>query len=460
MKQREILNDIAPDFARNGQTQEAYVVSKARKMEEYIARYVRNSGMEGIVLGISGGVDSFLVGALCAQAMRDAQRKLYLLILPNGDQADFDDAQDSITRIQEIFPEAATDTVNIQGAYNGAIADLLAARGFTDDVYTLGNLQPRIRMMHQYALAKRMLVAGTDHATESITGFFTKYGDGGTDFNPIQELIKDDIYDMAAYYGAPKEVLKKPAAAGLGITKDDESELGIKYADICAYLRGNVINPAVREKLERMYDITRHKRAVPASMKDEYAPQRSFTILAVDFIHAFIDGALACQNAEGAVKETISFINAHPEANVLYVRDFHPKNHCSFAENGGKWPAHAVEGTQEVEFPEAFYTEIKKTVNTPIMRYNVFQKGMDAQKEQYSGFEAKNEAYGAISDGLAKKVVVVGAATEYCVLNTVKDLVNAGHEVWLMGSCLAYVEKEGHEQALEDMRGLGAKVIF
>ncbi|MDL2237076.1 NAD(+) synthase [Christensenellaceae bacterium OttesenSCG-928-K19] len=462
MKQRQIINDISPDFKRDKESQQDYIERKKQQTVEFVSGYVRQSGMEGLVLGVSGGVDSFLAGALCAQAMKQAGKKLHMVILPNGEQADYKDAQDSVNRILEIYPQAVADTISIRGGYDGAVADLGTVKGFSSDVYTLGNLQPRLRMMYQYALAKNMLVVGTDHAAESITGFYTKYGDGGTDINPLQELVKDDIYDMAASFGAPEEVLKKNPAAGLGISADDESELGIKYGDICAYLKGNIIDADARQKLERLYDISRHKRALPASLKDRYVEKKPATIIVVDLIYAFFDeklGELACGNGEAAVRNTVKYINENPDANVLYVRDWHPEEHCSFVDNGGQWRKHSVQGTAGAEFAQAFYTDIIKTANTPLQRYNVFQKGMDREKEEYSAIAAQNEAFGLLKDNMEQDVVVVGAATEYCVYRTVKDLLEAGVAVTVPESCLAYVSEEEHPCYLRNMEGLGVTVV-
>jgi len=458
MVQREIINDISPDFRRENQTQQQYLEEKSGSITDFVARYIGRSGAKGIVLGVSGGIDSFLVGALCAEACRKTGSALRLVILPKGKQPDIADACDSVRRIAEIYPAAEHDTVSIDGAYEGAVKELSGKPGFEQDVYTLGNLQPRIRMMYQYALAKGMLVAGTDHATEAVTGFYTKYGDGGTDINPIQELVKDDIYDMAAMYGAPVALMEKKPAAGLGISADDESELGISYKDLCAYLKGGMVGYGAREKIEAAYYRSAHKRAMPASLKDEYCARAPYTILAVDFVYSFMEGGLACGNAWEALENSIKYINRHPEAYVLYARDCHHKNHCSFSENGGIWPAHAINGTRGIEFPDGLYTGIIKTCNTPLKDYNVFQKGMHPEQEQYSAYDADNSIFGSLKHQLSKKVVVMGIATEYCVLQTVKSLIGAGHDVRVLKDCLGYVNAQGHAKALEQMERIGAKI--
>ncbi len=395
IRQRQILNDIAPDFKRDHQSQEEYIAAKRMQTVDFIRRYVDNAHAKGVVLGISGGVDSFLCGALCAEACAADGRRLYLVLLPNGEQSDIADAEACAQRIGELYPQTECDTVSIAGGFVGVLADLVAAKGFSRDVYTLGNLQPRLRMMVQYALAQDMLVAGTDHAAESITGFFTKYGDGGSDFNPLQELVKDDIYAMSEVYAAPRAVLEKQPAAGLGISATDEEELGIAYADICAYLKGNVIAEDVREKLEAIYARSMHKRAVPASLKNEYAVKWDITRVHIGHV----------KNEERVLKCTIADINAHPEQNVLYVA-----------------PG---------ELHKMFYTDIKKTLNTPIKRYNVFEPKSDS---------GTNGAFGDLLDNLGTRVVVSGEVGE-TMSRIMLSLMNSRRQVTLLKDCLTKAKK-------------------
>ncbi len=89
----------------------------------------------------------------------------------------------------------------------------------------------------------------------------------------------------------------------------------------------------------------------------------------------------------------------------------------------------------------------------------MFSKGMNPLKEEYSGFDAQNEQYGALKYNLTRKVVVSGVATEYCVKNTVMDLLKNGFEVVVLKNCLAYLEEQGHEAALIEMREMGAQII-
>ena len=184
-------------------------------------------------------------------------------------------------------------------------------------------------------------------------------------------------------------------------------------------------------------------------------------IIVVDMIYDFIDGSLACRNAEGAIKKTDAFIakatgNAEGldsdaisgSVPVIFIRDHHPENHCSFTEYGGIWPVHCVAGTRGGEI----HCDLLKYVKEEL----VFDKGCDPQKEQYSGFESSNAAGQHMGEILGLLDVtdcyICGIATEYCVRNTAEDLLKAGFKVHVLKDCLAYVDAAGHEEALAAMK--------
>ncbi len=175
------------------------------------------------------------------------------------------------------------------------------------------------------------------------------------------------------------------------------------------------------------------------------------THLVVDMLYDFIDGSLACGNAEEAVKEVVKYINAHPEQEVIYITDCHPANHSSFVDFGGIWPSHCVEGTRGGAIHEAFYTDIVNVVNRPDPERNIFRKGCKQDEEQYSGFEAVNTNGVALKDYANKDVVVSGIATEYCVKNTVEEFLNSGHNVELLLEGLGYVDYKGHKKTIKEL---------
>lgn len=186
-------------------------------------------------------------------------------------------------------------------------------------------------------------------------------------------------------------------------------------------------------------------------------------LVVVDMLYDFIDGSLACQNAEQAVSKTLKYIDVRTKGQggeeheildtfpILFIRDHHPKDHSSFKEYGGIWPPHCVAGTRG--------GEIHDDLKPYAVEELTFDKGCDRNCEQYSGFEGMNSAGQSLGEVLelldVTDVYVCGIATEYCVRNTCEDLLKAGFKVHLLKECIAYVDHEGHVKALEEMAAEG-----
>ncbi len=173
--------------------------------------------------------------------------------------------------------------------------------------------------------------------------------------------------------------------------------------------------------------------------------------LVVDMLYDFIDGTLACGNAENAVHEVVKYINAHPEERVIYITDYHPANHSSFADYGGIWPVHCVQGTRGGAIHEAFYTDVINPANRPDPERNIFRKGQKVDEEQYSGFESVGPDGRMLSECVGKDLVISGIATEYCVKNTLMEFLNAGHNIELLVPGLGYVTKDGHVETMKEL---------
>jgi len=197
--------------------------------------------------------------------------------LPYGVQADEADAQ---TALAFIRPDRSV-TVNVKPSADAVAAE--AARGLLDLLgtepdlrdFVRGNVKARERMVIQYAIAGQLglLVVGTDHAAEAVTGFFTKYGDGGVDITPLTGLTKRQGAALLQELGAPPTVWQKVPTADLEDDRPalpDEVALGLTYAQIDDYLEGAPVAPEVAAKLESIYLATRHKRAVPVTPLDEW----------------------------------------------------------------------------------------------------------------------------------------------------------------------------------------------
>ena len=194
-------------------------IDPAREVErrvQFLVEYCLTAGAAGFVLGISGGQDSTLAGRLAQLAAEELRRRRHgaqfcAVRLPYRTQHDEDDAQIALGFItaDEVL------TVNIAGGTDGMAADLDTALGHPITDFNKGNVKARMRMVAQYAIGaeRRLLVIGTDHAAEAVTGFFTKHGDGAADILPLAGLTKRQGKQLLAHLGAPESTyLKAPTA--------------------------------------------------------------------------------------------------------------------------------------------------------------------------------------------------------------------------------------------------------
>ncbi|MBT0726534.1 ammonia-dependent NAD(+) synthetase [Rosenbergiella australiborealis] len=243
-------------------------------LKDYLKRY---PGLRSLVLGISGGQDSTLTGKLCQLAINelrhelpDRQCQFIAVRLPYGTQADEQDCQDALAFIQ---PDK-TFVVNIKESVLASERALKEA-GIDVSDFVRGNDKARERMKTQYSIAgmTQGVVVGTDHAAEAVTGFFTKYGDGGTDINPIFRLNKQQGKQILAYLGCPQHLYLKHPTADLEDDRpglQDEVALGVTYADIDAYLEGKTIPQDRAAIIENWYLKTEHKRRTPITVFDDF----------------------------------------------------------------------------------------------------------------------------------------------------------------------------------------------
>lgn len=243
----------------------------------FLTEYAENiPGSRGFVLGISGGQDSSLAGRLAQLAAerlrsRGVDAEFWAMRLPYGVQHDEDDAQ---LALQFIQPDN-TVTVNVKASVDGMVDALEQATGEPVSDFNKGNVKARARMVAQYALAgdRSLIVIGSDHAAEAITGFFTKHGDGAADVVPLQGLTKRQGAAMLAELDANSRLWEKVPTADLLDGKPgetDESSLGVTYPEIDAYLSGEEVSEAARENLERRYRISEHKRHLPVGPNDTW----------------------------------------------------------------------------------------------------------------------------------------------------------------------------------------------
>ena len=254
------------------------VEEEVRLSIDFLKAYLKKHPfLESMVLGISGGQDSTLVGKLAQLAVNELNEELgenkYSFIavsLPYGVQFDEHDRQDALDFIQP----SKRLTINIKEAVDASARALVEA-GITLSDFAKGNEKARERMKAQYSIAamNNGIVLGTDHAAEAVTGFYTKYGDGGVDLTPIFRLNKRQGKQLLKYLGAPEHLYTKVPTADLEEERPalpDEVALGVTYDNIDDYLEGKQVSPEVQEKIEGFYNRSMHKRHMPITIFDEF----------------------------------------------------------------------------------------------------------------------------------------------------------------------------------------------
>jgi NAD+ synthase len=231
----------------------------AAAITTWIKDQVERSGTKGAVLGLSGGLDSAVVGALCARALGDSALGI---ILPCESSA-----QD--VEHAELVGKAIglrTELVSLDGSLASLEAVLPDAQRSAR-----ANLKPRLRMVALYHYANRLsyLVAGTGNRSEIMLGYSTKHGDGAADILPIGGLYKTQVRELARELGIPTEIIDKPPSAGLWEGQTDEAELGMSYEEIDRALeaidtgRDEGVDPEAIARVRHLIKRSAHKRALP-----------------------------------------------------------------------------------------------------------------------------------------------------------------------------------------------------
>ena len=249
-----------------------------RRSIDFLKRYLKKHlFLKTFVLGISGGQDSTLAGRLAQLAMEelraetgDDSYKFIAVRLPYGVQADEADAQKALAFIQ---PDVSL-VVNIKESADAMTAAVEATGSPVSD-FNKGNIKARCRMIAQYALAGAHsgAVIGTDHAAENITGFFTKFGDGGADILPLYRLNKRQGKQLLKELGADPALYEKIPTADLEEDKPglaDEVALGVTYEEIDDYLEGKTISPEAQARIENWWYKGQHKRHLPITVFDNF----------------------------------------------------------------------------------------------------------------------------------------------------------------------------------------------
>lgn len=246
-----------------------------RSLKEFVVKTVERAGCRGVVIGLSGGIDSAVVTKLCADAL--GPEKVLNVFMPSRVSPGEDY---KVTK--ELADTWGTEyrVVDIQPAVDALAATLLSGE---ETALERGNISARCRMAVLYNLAKKRgyLVMGTCNLSEFMMGYFTKFGDGACDVTPLADLYKTQVRQVARIIGVPEPIISKPPSAGLWEGQTDESEMGIRYADLDAVLyemaqgrADDKIASSTGLSIEKVADVRRqvkvmeHKRFPPVRPSD------------------------------------------------------------------------------------------------------------------------------------------------------------------------------------------------
>ena len=230
--------------------------TETKRRVEFIRGVIKSAGADGVVYGNSGGKDSALVGILCKTACDNTVG----LIMPCGTKRNYETDKTDAENMARQFGIAARiiDLSSVKDEFVRAVGEKISDSA-------LVNIAPRLRMTALYAVAasENRLVAGTGNRSEGYMGYFTKWGDGACDFNPIADLTVTEIYEFLRYLNAPDFIINKAPSAGLFDGQTDESEMGITYSCIDGFLLNGTANRRDSDLIKKFHESSEHKRNMP-----------------------------------------------------------------------------------------------------------------------------------------------------------------------------------------------------
>ena len=231
----------------------------------FICETLESAKASGIVFANSGGKDCVLTGILCKKACENTVS----LVLPCGVARSYKEDKNDALMFAELF-DIETRFIDLKETCDAFIK----AAGSELTELAVSNIASRLRMQTLYAIAQseERLVAGTGNRSEIYLGYFTKWGDGAYDFNPIADLTVTEVYEFLRYFDAPACIIEKPPSAGLYEGQTDEGDLGFAYAELDRFLLVGEATDENREKFMRLHNSTKHKRQYPhvyCKLKDD-----------------------------------------------------------------------------------------------------------------------------------------------------------------------------------------------
>ena len=221
----------------------------------YIRAKLQEAHADGIIFGNSGGKDSALVGILCKAACDNTVG----VIMPCASRVNYGQDRDDGNALAAQFG-IETRTVDLTPVREAELKALEGVTELTDMAVT--NIAPRLRMTTLYTIgaSENRLVAGTGNRSEIYMGYFTKWGDGASDFNPIADLTATEIFEFLRFLNAPASIVEKAPSAGLYEGQTDEQEMGVTYRAIDGFLMGETIDEKDKAVIDRYHSRSEHKR--------------------------------------------------------------------------------------------------------------------------------------------------------------------------------------------------------
>lgn len=233
------------------------------RIVQWLRECVHEAKANGLVVGVSGGLDSAVIAHLINEAFPNDSMGVIMPIYTRS--TDYEDAK-SVIQTSGV-EELDIDLSSIKDSLFDLIKNSIPENEWQSDHAQLAdaNLRARLRMSTLYTVATNYnyLVVGTDNLSEWYTGYFTKYGDGGVDLLPIVGYTKSEVYEMARILKIPASIIEKKPSADLWEDQTDEKEMGTTYTAIDAYVSGKEVDKADAEKIKAMHERTEHKRNIP-----------------------------------------------------------------------------------------------------------------------------------------------------------------------------------------------------
>ena len=422
-------------------------IDPAREIDDrvrFLADYLVRSGATGYILGISGGLDSTLAGRLAQLAVEkvrtDGGTATFVAVrLPYRVQHDEADAQAAL----DFVAADETITYNVGPAVDAFEAEYAEAVGVELTDFTKGNTKARLRMVAQYAVGgdRHLLVIGTDHGSESVTGFFTKFGDGAADILPLFGLNKRQNRQLLRELGAPEQLWAKVPTADLlddAAGQPDETELGLSYEHIDAYVEGREVPDDAAERIEQIWWRTRHKRTAPVDIFDtwwkEDMPQGDtdalptggggeVALVVIDMQNSYFELPGVGELKDNVVPPVNELIRAASEAGrpVILVRTQHERDKST-------WTINMLEDDQGFAFPGTDQARFVDELETP--------PHVEIVKTRDSAFHRTD-----LDDELRRlgvtDLLLCGISTHSCVAETATDAFANDFHVAIAGDAVA-----------------------